>query len=405
VDANQAVGLAAKALGRSTVARFVNRFERQYLAAQQGNPADRSVATEQPAALATTSAQPSGLTVAALSSQYLCYGDDLTNAQTIFLGNAYRIRFITDAPKFAIKTNGNGSAGTIPGSANFATVVDGFYLSKTPYNPNIGQRFGYTLFDFTGATTPRRFRDVVIETAAGLEFDGIFTGVTDTVYAPPRLEPKVVVIGDSYTGGTGAAFEGGSYPNLLGWRGGLDIWRDAFGQGGTGYLKTSGPNVKFRDRVATWAASPIPPDAVIIAGGINDAGTFTPAQVQAEALLLFTQIRGLFPSVPIFVLGAWAGSTGPSANVIAIENAVSAAVTQFGDSKTAFIPVSTASQAWIYGTGRSGATNSSGNSDFYIGGVDGSDATHPTPNGHDYIASRVLRGVRGALASISASGG
>jgi hypothetical protein len=52
----------------------------------------------------------------------------------------------------------------------------------------------------------------------------------------------------------------------------------------------------------------------------------------------------------------------------------------------------TTDMQWVYGTGREGATNSSGNSDYYVG----TDSTHPSYAGHEY------RGRREALAFVAA---
>jgi hypothetical protein len=87
-------------------------------------------------------------------------------------------------------------------------------------------------------------------------------------------------------------------------------------------------------------------------------------------------------------MGSWGAATGPSAAELAAEAAVQAAVTQFNDNLTFFCPWSTDPYgAWVNGTGKVNATNSSGNSDVYVS----SDGKHPGTAGHLYIAGRVWR--------------
>ena len=58
--------------------------------------------------------------------------------------------------------------------------------------------------------------------------------------------------------------------------------------------------------------------------------------------------------------------------------------------------------SWLYGTGRTGAPNGTGNADFYIGGVSGTDTVHPNDAGSFYLARRAAAGCRNALMQIAA---
>jgi hypothetical protein len=76
-------------------------------------------------------------------------------------------------------------------------------------------------------------------------------------------------------------------------------------------------------------------------------------------------------------------------------------VTAFNDPYCKFIPQTTdPSGSWINGTGRTGATNGTGNADIYIGGVSGTDTTHPNDLGHLYLAYRAANRIATAIASM-----
>jgi lysophospholipase L1-like esterase len=82
----------------------------------------------------------------------------------------------------------------------------------------------------------------------------------------------------------------------MGWS---DVWKS--GVGGTGYLNAgTGGRTTFRGRVAADVIA-YAPDVVIVAGGINDTSS-SQAAVQAEAALLFAQIRAGLPSALLVVV-------------------------------------------------------------------------------------------------------
>ncbi len=94
------------------------------------------------------------------------------------------------------------------------------------------------------------------------------------------------------------------------------------------------------------------------------------------------------------MLGVFPANSGPSSQIIATENAVAAAVTAFDDAWTRFISISTRPGGnLITGTGRSGTTSGSGNSDLYTG----TDQVHPTPAGHAFIGRFVADAILNAF--------
>lgn len=173
--------------------------------------------------------------------------------------------------------------------------VDGELVSATP---GAVTATGSTYFlPITFAS--RAVRRITVETS-GFVFGGVTTGPNDTVTKYVTPSPRCIVIGDSFTEGTGAT------GNVSGWvrrfaqaTGWTDTW--ASGLGGTGYLATSGSRVKFRDRIITDCLN-FSPDIVVFEGGINDHGGFTAAAIGTEAAALFAQVRNALPNASLVVL-------------------------------------------------------------------------------------------------------
>jgi hypothetical protein len=165
--------------------------------------------------------------------------------------------------------------------------------------------------------------------------------------------------------------------------------------GGTGYLaNNSGTRSTLRNQLAKfWAQAPF--DLLVLGHGYNDTAQSASA-VTAEALYCLQQIRAANAGVPIVVLGTQAGATGPGASTLTTEAAVAAAVASFADPLCKFAPVSTDVPTWLNGTGFSGSTNSTGNSDVYVD----TDHIHPTIVGAEYLSFRTALGVRKAVASM-----
>lgn len=205
--------------------------------------------------------------------------------------------------------------------------------------------------------------------------------------------------GDSYSEGTNGAGTVYPIPNaswpvmtceLLGFR---DCRQLAVGA--TGYLSDDGGlRSKMRDQIPRWAAQG-PFDLLVFAHGYNDS-SFSASAITAEVLYDLQLVRANYPTTPIVVHGCQAGNSGPGASQIATENAIAAAVAQFADQFAVFMPVSTDIPTWLNGTGYSGATNASGNSDIYVD----PDHTHATQSGYQYLSYRSARAIRNALASM-----
>jgi lysophospholipase L1-like esterase len=180
--------------------------------------------------------------------------------------------------------------------------VDGQLISATPTTfTNDGSTY---LLPLTfGARAVRR---ITVEADSSFAFGGVRTNATDTIVPAPVASPRCIVLGDSFTDGTGATAQPTNwvrrFAEAMGWP---DTW--ASGLGGTGYLNPgSGGRVKFRDRVAADVIA-YSPDVVIVAGGLNEvsgigAATYTASQLQAEAVALFAQIKAGLPNALLVVV-------------------------------------------------------------------------------------------------------
>ena len=120
---------------------------------------------------------------------------------------------------------------------------------------------------------------------------------------------RCIVIGDSFTEGTGAILFDG-FANRLNYATGWEIWQS--GSGSTGYLNpgTTGRK-KLRDRIHTDVIENNP-NIVIVAAGINDGG-YGGAQIETEARLLFDTILSGCPGVALVVVGPFYPNTNYSA--------------------------------------------------------------------------------------------
>lgn len=314
-----------------------------------------------------------------------------------------RMAFITDAPVVQIAIG--------PGSRRkFRIYVDGALASDEAHEFP-GTTGGIWTVRLTFPTALPRGRRIDVEIGYDTTFN-VSTFGWNTVALPnghtawpvdTSTRVKIAVLGDSYTDGSGSSFPAFGWAYELGRQlGGVDVDVLAEGRGGTGYISagsgrtansaangynnpyTAGDPLRL-DNIAAFA-----PDLLIYALGTNDDGlSNAAADLQPAALYAYQQARTRMPNVPIIVIGPWPAGSGPSANKIAAENYIRAAVDLFGDPHCLFVPVCTASpKPWWYGTGRSGAKNGTGPSDWIIGGESGSDATHPTDNGHRFIAAR-----------------
>lgn len=284
--------------------------------------------------------------------------------------------FETDADQFEVRLVPKDSS-----AAKYRLWVDGQFVTADPQSavPSPVAPF-YLLVNF-GSRANRRIR---VETAY-CELVGLYAHPTCTFWGSCRpIGPKVVVIGDSFGEGTGSAWWWDSWEmwagRLLGW----NIIPSAVGGTGYTYDGGGGGKVKFEDRF-TADVVPIDPDIVMFSGGINDKDRVTGAQLQAAAESLFNACATQLPSAKRICVGLFPsqGVTSSNSWTVARDALKAAAV----DHEMLFVdPVGYPNTtSWVSGNGKVGATNSSGNADYYTS----NDGTHPSPDGHKYLGRRV----------------
>jgi lysophospholipase L1-like esterase len=274
----------------------------------------------------------------------------------------------------------------------FRVIADGSYVGAGGV-PTIFTTAAGTFVLVTFATGG--VHRVGIEREANGAVTAIAKPAISQVWRPDPAPVKALIVGDSYSAGTGASFEQGCWAKQMALRLGWDAVIQAYG--GTGYL-AEGVTSRFgsADRLNFLTAQPY--DIVIVAGGINDTLPAYASLLAESAGAYYRAVRAAQGDAALLVLGAWSGSTGPSSganSVTAVEQVIRDAVAATGDPMCRFVPVSLSeggNRPWIFGTGKAGALNTTGNSDLYIG----SDGTHPNDAGHAHL------GARGAAAVVAA---
>lgn len=232
------------------------------------------------------------------------------------LANSYCVSFLHDGSELEILVRGIIGA--------ILVKVDDQYISITSQIvPNDGGTYKYYI-PF-GSRKVRRI-DAII---ANSTFGGINTGPNDTIIPVSARGPRTIIMGDSFTEGTGANVQQlswtGGFQDYMGWD---DIWSS--GVGSTGYLATTGSKLKYRDRIATDVI-PFNPDIVMVTGGFNDIA-FTASDLGAEATLLFQALRTGLPKALLIAVAPFTnkGISGVSKSTLDKKDAIKTAILSVG---------------------------------------------------------------------------
>ena len=301
------------------------------------------------------------------------------NTEDGYSATAYRVGFNTDAPVVNVAVLGN---------SGYRFIVDGRYVSQknTSVTTGGGQ---FIQLDFTnmGGARPRLIQ-LEGETSSG--FLGVVVPASAKVWKPAP-KPRLLFVGDSYTLGAAVPNAADGYARVAGdFLGVPDTWMS--GVGGTGYTATANGGYNFAQRVTDWTTKN--PDVVVFAGGLNDADDNA---LQPAVLSLLQTTRTALPNAIIMVLGVFPAATGPNDALLSKERKIAAAVRQFADPYTRFIPIATDPiGSWVTGTGRAGSPTGVGNSDV----VTGTDGTHPSVYGYLYYGQRVATEITKTLRSL-----
>lgn len=336
------------------------------------------IATEHPGQSSGTGVRYSGYDITA----YQFLSVELVSGGSMFAGYAsaaswaWSVEFMFDGAEIDLVCLARGSQ-------NYRLLVNNQYVSKT------GGAWGGNGVRMLNLVFPdRRPRRIRLEGTSFAGFCGINAAPGDSVWAPPA-RPRVAAIGDSLTVGNNATYLHDSYAQVAGKLMGIDF--SPLADGGTGFVATdAGTGYKFADRLGSLAYETY--DLAMFAGGYNDyavlnAGTTYLSAIQAGVEACITGTRALYPSLPIVLLGAHPGATGPNANLLAVENAIQAGASAVNDPLTLFVPMSSGTTPWLFGTGKAGATNGSGNTDNYVD----TDGVHLVNAGHVYKGRRLER--------------
>ncbi|HDR9029960.1 TPA: SGNH/GDSL hydrolase family protein [Burkholderia vietnamiensis] len=283
-------------------------------------------------------------------------------------GDVWRVEMMVDAvaPSFRV--------GVVTSTSPYRFIVNDQYVSLTG-TPTVSSSgsYEYITLDFTNAGG-RAVRKITVEGMANGGFDGCYVGPTESVSACAEGNLlNGVGLGDSYMqGADGTHYGDGLFMRMADYLGIRNFM--ASGSGGTGW-QTAPTTYRFGDRIANGDLSLNgTPDIIFLMGSYNDRNAATQAAIQTPALAGMQAARSQFPNALIVVIGAYPGSTGPSAGILQAEAAMQAAFAQFADSFSVFVPISPPGfpQGYmVFGTGNTGAPAGNGNADLWIdsGGV------------------------------------
>lgn len=196
--------------------------------------------------------------------------------------------------------------------ANVQVKINDQYLTFTHKVLANDGSLNYGLLDF--GSSGRRRVELLID--GGKCFGGVYTGFNDVIQRAPVRGPRVMVVGDSYVGGSAGSCAIECWPPLMaefmGWD---DIWSS--GVGGTGFLAVGG-KATYRQRFATDVI-PYKPDMIILQASVND-GSQTSAALVAEVTTCIQVLQAALPNTVLAVsspglefgpaYGPYSGTTG-----------------------------------------------------------------------------------------------
>lgn len=327
---------------------------------------------------------------------------DGTNPLANELGSG-RVRFALDAPSLELYVR----CDPLNTNGGFRLKVDGKYvrLGALGIDATVGAMRYIPITWGDGSDLHRKTRHYELEFIQNAYFGGVRT--TNAYRPSPWPQPdglRVLVHGDSMVttvvdsaSREGAATAGNGYilADLLGQ---ADTW--VSNVGGSGWFTPASPKTKnwFNDRVGIDVV-PAAADVIVETGGLNDSSlaTLTQAAAQAAVESWLDTVLAARPDTLIFMTGPIA-PTIPTAGDLKIAAAKAAAAAKY-PRNVAYIDNLT--DPWFFGTGRQGTVVGDGNRDWAIG----SDTTHPTIEGHRYLAHRLAKGIAAAIPGLIARQG
>lgn len=231
------------------------------------------------------------------------------------------------------------------------------------------------------ATDPGKMVNFKLDIVRGW-FGGVRQAITGMISqtSAPAL-PRVGILGDSYTVGTGTSTNvlAGMVPlvgRLLGW----DILQNGC-IGGTGYLNTnSNAQYKFGDRLQADVLA-YQPEGLWLFDSLNDGGFETGNAIYTEKRAVITAARaGLPAGTPIF-----SSLVMYPASVSSLDGIYTQGKQAAIDAGIPYIDTRPGGLLWITGNGKVGGANGSGPADK----ARAADGLHPSDFGHNALGSRV----------------
>jgi hypothetical protein len=286
-------------------------------------------------------------------------------------------------------------------------IVDGRYIDGQVSTTSSNKFF---TIDFTNVSagvginsaTGVQKHEITIEWPLKMCFSGVRCLPTHSVSYPQIADNfSCAIIGDSQIAGSGdIVTTQDAFANQLMHLMGLPDMM-LCGIGGTGIVAPNASTPYIGHAVADLRRLDAfrPLGLIIVQHSQNDINNT--AGLPAAALALFKALRAAFPSVPILVQGMITGAGINSPLAKSTETIVANTVTALqnaGDSLIYFYPCATDPQGqWISGTGNTGATTGSGNSDINMS----TDNAHLNSVGHTYWARRCVKGILDAIANVA----
>lgn len=313
-----------------------------------------------------------------------------------------RVRFALDAPSFEIYLRCDGMAS----NGGCRLKVDGklVRIGALGIDQTVGAMRYIPITWGDGSDVHRKTRHYELEFIQNAFFGGVRTS---NAYRPspwPQADGlRVLVHGDSMVTtvvdndsreSSPTAGNGFILADLLGQS---DTWVSNLG--GSGWF-TPNPKTKnwFNDRVGLDVVPPAA-DVIVETGGLNDSSvaSLTQAAAQAAVETWLDTVLSARPDTIVFMTGPLAPATA-TAGDLKIAAAKAAAAAKY-PRNVAYVDNLT--DPWFFGTGRQGTVVGDGNRDWAIG----SDGTHPTLEGHRYLAQRLARGIAAAIPALIARQG
>lgn len=259
-------------------------------------------------------------------NQYV-YGGSAQNvlSPAAYYSNQFGVSaFITDSVfEFGVRASGTDRL--------LVVKIDDEYVSLTPTAPGTGGALVYYKYDFSSVGGNKERRVDIIGT--NISFVGFFLTATGAIRPAPNRGPRMVILGNSFIQSQGNA--SGSTMGVVQTISDSLGWDDVIGSGvgGADYLSNnSGTSPTFRQRVVGDFLNANPQVGMIFGMGNDVLAGFTPSQVDAEAALLYAQIREAKPDMPMFVVPSCRGGVNRAdfPAYIAMRNVLRARANEFG---------------------------------------------------------------------------